>query len=122
MPWIARMAKIHTYQRGVLNQEMSHLPSSSKPAYKRGINRMFQINIYRILYERTLVNSGEKHNVMCWRLIWRAKTDHPGCLCILPSFDVTESRFPKTLCSTGGAVGPKEFVAANDVPISCLRP
>jgi hypothetical protein len=104
---------------------MNHSPSSSKPAYKRGINRIFQINIFnslRGLYEQTLVNSDEKHNIICWRLIWRTKTDHPGCLCKFTALDVAESRFSKTFCSAGRTVGPKEFMAANHVPVRRIRP
>ena len=104
---------------------MNHLPSSSKPDYKRGIIRIFQINIFnglRRLYERTLVNSDEKHNIICWRLIWRTKTDHPGCLRKFPAFNVAEGRLPKTFCSAGGTIGPKEFMAANHVPVRRIRP
>ena len=105
---------------------MNHSPSSSKPAYKRGINRIFQINIFsslrRLLYERTLVNSDEKHNIICWRFICRTNTDHPRCLRKFPAFDMAESRFPKTFCSAVRTIGPKEFMAANHIPVRCIRP
>ena len=78
-----------------------------------------EIRVDARFYERTLVNSGEKHNIVCWRLIWRTKTDDSGCLGIFPLFDVTESRFSKAFRSARGTIGPKEFVAASDVPISC---
>jgi hypothetical protein len=118
MSWIAWMADIYAYQNGVLNQEMMtrlrplNLLTS---AASMGISKS-------IFLEATLVNSREKHNVICWCLIWRTKTDHPGCLCIFPPFDVAKGRFPKTFCSTGGTIGPKEFVAANNVPVRCFRP
>jgi hypothetical protein len=107
---------------------MNHSPSFSKPAYKRGISRIFQINIFSSLpvyvglYERTLVNSDEKCNIICWRLIRRTKTDHPGCLCEFPAFDVAESRFPKAFRSAGGTIDSKKFMAANHVPVRRIRP
>jgi len=104
---------------------MNHSPSSSKPAYKRGINRIFQIknfNSHHGLYERTLVNSDEKHYIICWRLIWRTKTDHTGCLRKFPAFNVAESRFSKTFCSACRTIGPKKFMAANHVPVRRIRP
>jgi hypothetical protein len=92
----------------------------------RGINRIFSQSIFfkqlSQLYERTLVNSDEKHNIICWRLIWRTKTDYTRCLCKFPAFDVAESRFPKTFCSAGRTIGPKEFMAANHVPVRRIRP
>ena len=127
MSWIAWMANISAYQNGVLNQEMitrlrplNLLTSVASIEISKSIFlATFEL---RQVYERTLVDSREKHNVICWCLIWRTKTDHPGCLCIFPPFDVAESRFPKTFCGTGGTIGPKEFVAANDVPVRCFRP
>ena len=104
---------------------MNHSPSFSKPAYKRGINRIFQISSLRAyvgLYERTLVNSDEKHNIICRHLIWRTETDHPGHLCKFPAFYVAEGRFPTKFCSAGRIIRPKEFMAANHEPVRRIRP
>jgi len=71
---------------------------------------------------RTLVNSNQKHDIICRCFIGGTTLDHHGGLRIIPFFDVAQGCLTKTFRQYRRIIGLEEFMAPSDIPVSRFRP
>ena len=79
-------------------------------------------DIYINTPRQTLLNSNQKHDIICGCFIEGTTPDHRGGLGIISFFDVAQGSFAKTFRHYRRTFGLEELMAPSKIPVGGFRP